>query len=273
MRSVFRPCYAAVLAIAATGCTAGNPIALNNQLQRLGQQQLAMQQEGQELRRRADTLDQDNQELETLLAQAEQRSRLIEDRLAATKEQLTSTTSQLAELRDEKTNLENQAKTLSASTKRRVRATITANSSLARSLPKIEIPGIEVRLDGDVVRIELPAGKLFQPGTAQLKPGAGRLIGLAADEIYRAYPRQIIGVEGHTDSDPIRSAYFSSNHQLSTAQASAVLDYLASHTNVRLNRAFVAGHGPNHPVVSNATEAGKARNRRVELVVYPEVAE
>ena len=268
-----RWCAAIVMAIAAAGCSTPNPLVLQNQVQQLQQQQLAMRQEGEELRRRADKLDKDNQELETLLAQVEQKARLLEDQLAATKEQLSVTTTQLAQLRDEKQQWESQAKTLTASVKRRARATITPNNSLARSLPTIEIPGVEVRLDGDVVRVELPADRLFQPGSAQLKPGAGQLIELAADEIYRAYPHQIIGVEGHSDPDPIRSPYFRNKHELTTAQATAVFDFLARQTKLRPNRMFVVGHGPNHPVVSNATQAGKARNRRIELVVYPETAQ
>jgi len=261
---------AVALAMAA-GCTNQNPLVLQNQMQQLQQQQIAMRQEGEEIRRRADQLDQDNQQLETLLAQAEQRARLLEDRLTATKDQLNSTTTQLAEARNANVELEKQAQTLTVSSKQKnKRATITANNTLARSLPNIEIPGVEVRVDGDVVRIELPADRLFQPKSAQLTSEGVRLVEIAADEIYRAYPRQIVGIEGHTDPDPIRSPTFASNHHLSTAQATAVFDHLAGRSKLRAERMFVVGHGANHPVVSNATQAGKARNRRVELVVYPE---
>ena len=47
-------------------------------------------------------------------------------------------------------------------------------------------------------------------------------------------------------------------------------DYLSLRSRLRPNQMFVVGHGPNHPVVSNGTAAGKERNRRVELVIYPE---
>jgi outer membrane protein OmpA-like peptidoglycan-associated protein len=50
----------------------------------------------------------------------------------------------------------------------------------------------------------------------------------------------------------------------------AVYDYLATHSHLKPQQLFVVGHGANHPVVSNGTPAGKERNRRVELVVYPE---
>ena len=54
------------------------------------------------------------------------------------------------------------------------------------------------------------------------------------------------------------------------ARASAVFDFLCGRTSLKAGQLFVVAHGPNHPVVSNATAAGRARNRRIELVVYPE---
>jgi len=60
------------------------------------------------------------------------------------------------------------------------------------------------------------------------------------------------------------------NHQLSVGEAMAVYDYLTLRSRLKANQMFVVGHGPNHPVVSNGTEAGKERNRRVELVIYPD---
>jgi chemotaxis protein MotB len=91
-----------------------------------------------------------------------------------------------------------------------------------------------------------------------------------AAEIRRTYPDQVIGVEGFTDSDPIQNSQWVSNHQLSVGRAMAVYDYLTVRNGMRPEQLFVVGHGSNHPVVSNATPAGKERNRRVELVIYPE---
>jgi len=50
----------------------------------------------------------------------------------------------------------------------------------------------------------------------------------------------------------------------------AVYQVLATRGGLRGGQMFIVGHGANHPVVSNATESGKRRNRRVELVIYPE---
>ena len=92
-----------------------------------------------------------------------------------------------------------------------------------------------------------------------------------AAEIARSYPGQIVGIEGHTDSDPIRSAPGANEH-LSVGRAMAVYQELITRSQLQPAQLFVAGHGSNHPVVSNATPAGKQRNNRVELVVYPDKA-
>ena len=111
---------------------------------------------------------------------------------------------------------------------------------------------------------------MFEAGNARLLPQASSFIDQVATEVARAYPYQIIGVEGHTDSDPIASGKWASNHQLSVARAMAVYDYLVGRGRLFPGQLFVVGHGANHPVVSNGTAAGKERNRRVELVIYPE---
>ena len=55
-----------------------------------------------------------------------------------------------------------------------------------------------------------------------------------------------------------------------TARAAAVFDFLTTRTPLKEGQLFIVAHGANHPLVSNATAAGRTRNRRVELVIYPE---
>ena len=139
-----------------------------------------------------------------------------------------------------------------------------------QTLPVLQQPGVHVRRDGDVIRIELPAGQLFEPGQARLRVGADNLLADAAAELRRNYPEQKIAVEGHTDSDPVFGGQWRNNHKLSMAQAMAVLEELTGRMRLRSEQFFVTAHGSNYPVVSNATPEGKQRNRRVELVIYPQ---
>jgi flagellar motor protein MotB len=262
-------CLTALGLLAVAGC-AQNQYALQGQLTAVQQQQAALAQRNQELQSRASSLDQDNQDLQTQLAQTQRQSHLLQDQVSVMREQLSSTTSQLAQARQDKQIVEKNAQAVVASTKRRAGAMITPNNSLRQNLPNLSLPGVEVRQDGDTVRFELSTDRLFTPGTAQLRPDAPQLLDAVAAEIERTYPEQIIGVEGHTDSDAPTSPQSQSPHQYSTTLAMSVFDYLTARTHLRPNQLFLVGHGGNHPVVSNATAAGKARNRRVELVIYPD---
>jgi flagellar motor protein MotB len=247
-----------------------NAVTLSRQNQSLLTQQQTLAQRNQELQTRASALDQDNQELEALLAQSRQRIQLLGDEMSAVRDELRATTGQLAQLRTENQGLEKKTQAFAASMQRQRGTEIRANNGLISSLSVIHLPGVEVRQDGDVIRIELPGEKLFMAGDAHLKPEAAALIDSVAADLARNYPDQIIGVEGHTDNVPIQTRQYPTNHHLATARAIAVYDHLVSRGQFRPDQMFVVAHGANRPVVSNATSAGKARNRRVELVVYPE---
>ena len=245
----------------------GQTAAANNA--QLQQMQMVAQQ-NQEYQTRAQSLDKDNQELEALLAQSRQQVQLLTDEVNATRDQLRTTTEQLLALRDDNQQLKSKTTALVASAQQRAGAEIRANNSLMKNLTLSQFPGVKVRQDGDVVRAELPGDQVFMPGSNYLKNGADPLVQGVAAELRRNFPDQIIGIEGHTDNSPTHSQQFPSNHHLSAAQALAVYNSLMKRGSLAAQQLFVIGHGANHPVVSNATDAGRARNRRVEFVVYPE---
>ncbi|MGZ4200706.1 MAG: flagellar motor protein MotB [Thermoleophilaceae bacterium] len=117
--------------------------------------------------------------------------------------------------------------------------------------------GLIVRLLTDKV--------LFDPGQAVLKtPAAPLLTNVAhALNIDKSHP---IMVEGHTDSVPISGSQFPSNWELSTARASVVVRFMIR-TGVDKYRLGAAGYAYLYPVASNNTEAGRSKNRRVEIVL------
>ena len=110
------------------------------------------------------------------------------------REQLVASNSQLARLTDEKKNSEQKVQALTASLQRQTGTPITANSSLPQTLPAINLPDVPPpRRDGEVVRVELPAHRIFEPTGNRLLAGANTLILTAAAEVARAYPNQKIG--------------------------------------------------------------------------------
>lgn len=235
------------------------------------EQQQTLAQQQQQFQNRAAELDRDNQELESLLAQSRQESQLLREQVSATQAQLRATTDQLAGLQQERAQLQSKTQAMMASVKTPGPAGIRANNTLLRPLSVGSLPGVDVRQDGDTIRISIPADEVFQPGAAQLKPGGDQLLMRVAADVIAAYPEQVIGIEGHTDSAPPASPQFPTSHHLSVAQATTAYDLLTRGANVPAQQVFVIGHGGNHPRMSNATDAGRQANRRIEVVVYPEV--
>jgi chemotaxis protein MotB len=74
-------------------------------------------------------------------------------------------------------------------------------------------------------------------------------------------------VEGHTDNVPIRSSRFPTNWELSTARSTSVVAYLVTTFGFAPDRLTAAGYSQYRPVAPNETEAGRARNRRVDIIV------
>jgi flagellar motor protein MotB len=237
--------------------------AVQQQLQTLAQQT-------QQYQSRAETLDQDNQELESLLAQSRQQIQLLTEELTATRTTLQSTTDQLVALRNDHDQLKTSSSQLVATAKQQAGAEIRANNSLLKNLSIKQLPGVEVRQDGDVVRVEIAGDRVFMPGSPYLQTGGDQLLVSVAQDLRRNFPDHIIGIEGHTDDSPTHSQQFPTAHHLSAAQALAAYNVVVQRGAAPANQLFVLGHGANHPVVSNASSEGKARNRRLEFVIYPE---
>jgi chemotaxis protein MotB len=121
---------------------------------------------------------------------------------------------------------------------------------------------IEAR--GLVIRV-LTDDLLFASGQATLEAKADGLLSEIADllNVDQTHP---ISVEGNTDNVPIHSALYPSNWELSTARASTVVRFLIAH-GVGATRLTASGNAEQRPYDSNATAAGRARNRRVEIVM------
>ena len=106
---------------------------------------------------------------------------------------------------------------------------------------------------------------LFQSGQATLQAAGDPLLNEVAQllNVDRTHP---ITVEGYTDNVPIHSVQFPSNWELSTTRATTVVQYLISR-GVNDNRLGAAGYADLHPIASNTTAAGRALNRRVDIVI------
>lgn len=117
---------------------------------------------------------------------------------------------------------------------------------------------------GLVVRL-LTDNVLFDSGRADLKDRARPVLDRIARLLRRDFSHPI-QVEGHTDNLPIRSERFPSNWELSATRATSVVRFLLAR-DVAAPRIGAAGYAHRHPIATNATAAGRAKNRRVEIVL------
>jgi chemotaxis protein MotB len=130
--------------------------------------------------------------------------------------------------------------------------------------------GLQSKLQSAVVRrglvIRLLTDKvLYNSGSATLNPSATPLLDRISSLLRTEFDHPIV-VEGHTDDQAIASAQFPTNWELSTARATAVVRFLIR-DHVGPGRLGAAGYGAMHPLTTNATAAGRSRNRRVEIVL------
>ncbi|MEO8324255.1 MAG: OmpA family protein [Nitrospirota bacterium] len=113
---------------------------------------------------------------------------------------------------------------------------------------------------------------LFESGEADLTP-LGIQIMKQVGQVLATLPGKSIQVEGHTDNHRIYGQLqkqYPTNWELSTARATTVLRYLIEQTGMDPNQFSATGYADRRPVMTNETEEGRAQNRRVEIVLYPE---
>jgi len=124
----------------------------------------------------------------------------------------------------------------------------------------------EVERDGDRIIVRLAERGSFKSGYAELQPGFLPLLDKVGDSIADA--SGTLTVEGHTDNIPIAfSDRFRSNWDLSAARSAAVADYLLDNTAIENGRVMVTGFADTRPLTTNTTAEGRARNRRIEIIL------
>ncbi|MFN3681288.1 MAG: OmpA family protein [Nitrospira sp.] len=143
----------------------------------------------------------------------------------------------------------------------------SARQGLVRALrPQIEKGDISIDLNSERLLINSASNYLFGSSHDQLKPGGVEALKKVGN-VLKDYPEYSVSVAGHTDNRPLRSTSkkkFASNQELSEARAASAAKALAEGG---LTSVTTAGHADTQSVASNNTEAGRAQNRRVEIIV------
>jgi len=124
---------------------------------------------------------------------------------------------------------------------------------------------VDVGTTADGVVISLAGNVLFDSGKADLRPEGLKLLDTLANRL-RVMPNDL-RIEGHTDDTPISTPLYPSNWELSAARATSVARYLSERGGIAPARLTAAGYGEFRPAAPNTTREGRARNRRVDIVI------
>ncbi|MBP6606293.1 MAG: OmpA family protein [Nitrospira sp.] len=149
-----------------------------------------------------------------------------------------------------------------------------ADSSLAKAekdllkalQPEISKGAVSVHQTGHALTINLASGLLFESGQDQLKAGGADALNRVGG-VLKDFPEKQVHVAGYADNVPIKGALqkkYPSNKELSDARANSAAQALRDGGVASLT---AAGHGESDPIASNNTATGRAKNRRVEVVV------
>lgn len=143
--------------------------------------------------------------------------------------------------------------------KEQVEKYLEQNNLQANVLVELDARGLLLRFKDNV---------LFDSGKADLKPEALKILGFLGNVLSKPeFAERYIRVEGHTDNVPISTMRFPSNWELSAGRATSVIRYYIETTGFRPDRFTASGYGEYYPVANNDTAEGRAKNRRVDLVI------
>jgi chemotaxis protein MotB len=139
------------------------------------------------------------------------------------------------------------------------------NRLLAEQVAAGHIPpgSVTMRITTEGLVISLHEAGFFPSGSAEVRAASIPML----SSLAKTLPTGPLRIEGHTDNVPIHTAQFATNWELSTARATAIARLLLDRGPIDPANVSAAGYAEFHPVASNATEEGRARNRRVDIIL------
>lgn len=181
---------------------------------------------------------------------------------------------QNAELASVKTNLEASQDELAELRKQRAAAEkrLAAFRELNAKLKQLVDTGkLSVNFRGGQMVVELPSGVLFSSGKSKLSRDGKGALEEVTDILIQFRDRRFL-IAGHTDDQRIRTKRFPNNWHLSTARAVSVLEFFVDQ-GFTPNNLAAAGYGEFSPVAPNDSKENRALNRRIEIILVPDLSE
>ncbi len=237
-----------------------------------------------DLKTRTADMEQKNKDCIADLSSAKTRIQNLDEQLAAERSNLKSLQSALdkcltssgqgnmniAKLVDEITASNKYIQQLIAAKGKSDSLNMLLTNNLTRSLSREELKDVDVQVLKGVVYISLSDNMLYQSGSYEISNTAGQILSKIA-KIIKDYNDYEVLVEGNTDNVPINRPNIRNNWDLSALRASSVVQALQNSYGVDPKRLTAGGRGEYNPVASNDTDAGKARNRRTQIIITPKL--
>jgi chemotaxis protein MotB len=142
---------------------------------------------------------------------------------------------------------------------------VVKQSKLRSVEEKLRTQGLDLKLESRGLVISLPQAILFQSGDDRLSPSALPVISKIAAVLLEIDNK--VALVGHADAVPIHNAHFKNNWELSTARSLSLLSLLTLEYRIPESRLSLQSYGTSNPKGPNDTEAGRAENRRVEILI------
>ncbi|MFL5320537.1 MAG: OmpA family protein [Myxococcaceae bacterium] len=196
-------------------------------------------------------------------------TRVLQDRIHGLEEQLEQSKQEKSAISNEKDALAEDLQKKEQEIARLKATYDQLNDKLKNEIGKGEILLSEAN---GKIRVDLVDKVLFDSGQADLSPRGQEVLGRVAG-VLKDVDDKTIQVSGHTDDSPITDKLltrYPTNWELSVARAVNVVRFLSEQGKVPQKRLMAAGYGEFRPVASNATAAGRAANRRIEILLAPE---
>ncbi len=217
-------------------------------------------------------------ELQAQLNDAKKNNAQLEDRLDKVSARNASMASRLEalgenveELEGERSNLQRALQELRERERQSQARLETFRGLIAKFKSMIESGRLRVRIVRNRMVVELPEGVLFDSARAQIKD-QGQTTLTQVSQVLKEIPNREFQIAGHTDNVPIRTRRFASNWELSAARAVTVARFLVEQ-GIAANRISAAGYADTQPVAKNDDKKGRAQNRRIEIVLVPNLDE
>lgn len=230
------------------------------------------------------TMTANNQQCQTDLTSANTRIKSLEEQIRSERDNLKSLQDALnkcltssnqgnvniSKLVDEINASNKYIKHLIAAKSKSDSLNMVLTNNLTRSLNTEELKDVDVQVLKGVVYISLSDKMLYKSGSYEISPQANEVLSKIA-KIIKDYDEYDVLIEGNTDDVPINKTNIRNNWDLSALRASSVVQALQNNHGVNPKRMTAGGRGEYNPIASNATEAGKAKNRRTQIIVTPKL--